>query len=159
MSVTPIANANLSVTTTASTARQTPRTDFGAKLGHVLDKAADVAVMSGALVAPLVPPAGLVSAAVSATKQTMLTAQDLGQTAGQAPPTAPGQSPLDGLDTGTQDLLDATRQLQAMNHSMNLEFLRLQENAQQENRTFSTLSQLLASRHQSARTAIQNIGR
>ena len=157
--VNRIPNSSMALTTTPATERQTPRTDFGAKLGKVLEKVGDAAALTGAIIAPVLPPAGLVSAAITGTRAVASSAKQLadGSDGVSAMPTA--GSPLDGLDSGSQDLLDATRELQSMNHAMNLEMLNLQQSANQQQRTFTTLSQLLASRHQAARTAIQNIGR
>jgi len=157
--VNRIANSNIALTTTESTERQTPRTDFGAKLGKVVDTVADAAAFTGALVAPVLPPAGLVSAAITSGKGVVGAAKQLANQDDAGALVHTSGDPLAGMDQGSQDLLDATRQLQAMNHAMNLEFLNLQQSANQEQRTFTTLSNLLASRHQAARAAIQNIGK
>jgi hypothetical protein len=90
------------------------------------------------LAAPLVPAGTIVSAAVRSA------------TAG----TAAGAM---GAAAGETDLLAATRALQQQSQSANLEYLQLQENMQRENREFTALSNVMKVKHDSARSAIQNI--
>jgi hypothetical protein len=90
------------------------------------------------LAAPFVPAGTVVSAAVRSAVA--------GATAGAA-----------GATGGETDLLAATRSLQQQSQSANLEYLQLQENMQRENREFTTLSNVLRMKHDSAKSAIQNI--
>ena len=55
------------------------------------------------------------------------------------------------------DLLEATRAMQQEAQAMNLQYLQLQERMQQENREFSTLSNVMRVKHDTARAAIGNI--
>ena len=91
------------------------------------------------LAAPFVPAGTVVSAAVRSAVS--------GATAG-AVGTAAG---------GAGDLLAATRSLQQQSQSANLEYLQLQEGMQRENREFTTLSNVMRVKHDSAKSAIQNI--
>jgi hypothetical protein len=60
--------------------------------------------------------------------------------------------------TGTQgDLLEATRAMQQEAQAMNLQYLQLQERMQQESREFTTLSNVMRVKHDTARAAIGNI--
>ena len=55
------------------------------------------------------------------------------------------------------DLLEATRVLQQEAQAMNLQYLQLQERMQQESREFTTLSNVMRVKHDTARAAIGNI--
>ncbi|HEY3359007.1 MAG TPA: hypothetical protein VGQ83_37500 [Polyangia bacterium] len=55
------------------------------------------------------------------------------------------------------DMMSQMRDLQAQSRDMNLEMLALQEQVQQENRRFSTASNVLKARHDTAKAAIGNI--
>jgi hypothetical protein len=88
------------------------------------------------LAAPFVPAGTVVSAAV----RSAASAGAVGAAAG-----------------GEGDLLAATRALQQQSQSANLEYLQLQEGMQRENREFTTLSNVMRVKHDSAKSAIQNI--
>jgi hypothetical protein len=53
--------------------------------------------------------------------------------------------------------VDAYWKLQQQSQDFNLQFLQLQEGLSQENRRFSTLSNVLKARHDTSKTVIQNI--
>jgi len=55
------------------------------------------------------------------------------------------------------DLMSQMRELQQQSRDMNLEMLALQEQVQQENRRFTTASNVLKARHDTVRSAIGNI--
>jgi hypothetical protein len=55
------------------------------------------------------------------------------------------------------DILEATRALQQEARVSNLQYLQLQESMQRESREFTSLSNVMKVRHDSAKTAIQNI--
>jgi len=59
--------------------------------------------------------------------------------------------------TSTGDILEATRALQQEAQAMNLQYLQLQEQMQQESREFTALSNVMRVKHDSARNAIGNI--
>ncbi len=92
--------------------------------------------------APFVPAGTVVSAAVRSVS---------GAAAGAA-----AGSPT-GAAGSESDLLAATRALQQQNPSFNLEYLQLQEGLQRENREFTTLSNIMKVKHDSAKNSIQNI--
>ncbi len=63
-----------------------------------------------------------------------------------------------GAGTGSDgDMVSQMRQLQRESCDMNLELLALQEQIQQENRRFSTASNVLKARHETAKAAVGNI--
>ena len=63
----------------------------------------------------------------------------------------------DALLTKGTELIQATQEMQEMNQSFNLQYLGLQRKMQQENRQFTMLSNIMKVRHDSARSAINNI--
>ncbi len=76
---------------------------------------------------------------------------ELGRAAGVAP-TAGG-----GIGPGDNSTLDEVRSMQTQSQEFNLEYLNLQEEVQQENRRFSTLSNVLKAKHETAKSAIANV--
>ncbi|BDG04367.1 hypothetical protein [Anaeromyxobacter oryzae] len=95
------------------------------------------------LAAPYVPGGTVLSAAV---RGAVAGADGTGAAAGSTP----GSSAPD-------DVLGATRQLQEEARTYNLQYLQLQENMQRESREFTALSNVMKVKHDSAKSAIQNI--
>jgi hypothetical protein len=62
-----------------------------------------------------------------------------------------------GSVTSANDLMAATRQMQQMNQSFNLQYLLLQQQMQSENRQYTALSNVLKTRHDTAKNAINNV--
>ncbi|MEL6544240.1 MAG: hypothetical protein AAFQ82_06415 [Myxococcota bacterium] len=54
-------------------------------------------------------------------------------------------------------LMQETRQMQELNQSFNLQYLSLQQNMQSENRQFTTLSNIMKTKHDTAKNAINNV--
>lgn len=92
------------------------------------------------LAAPFVPAGTVVSAAVRSVANAAASAATGAAASG-----------------GEGELLDATRTLQQQSQSFNLQYLQLQEGLQRENREFTALSNVMKVKHDSARSAIQNI--
>jgi hypothetical protein len=134
--------------------RQTPKPV--STFNEVLRGSAQV-LLAGAEVASSVVGSSVLSAAVSRTRQKLATHS------GSTPSTESAGGPLgqgqDGADatgqTGTD--YDAMRKLQQQGREMNMFFLELQQKMAQENRKFTTLSNVLKSKHDTARSAINNI--
>jgi nitrous oxide reductase len=59
-------------------------------------------------------------------------------------------------DSGAMQLL-ATKEMQEMNQSFNLQYLELQQNMQNENRKFTTLSNVMKTKHDTAKATINNV--
>jgi hypothetical protein len=98
------------------------------------------------LAAPFAPAGTVVSAAVRTAAGAIAGATGAGASVASA--AAAG---------GEGDLLTATRALQQQSQSFNLQYLQLQESLQQESREFTTLSNVMKVKHDSAKAAIQNI--
>ena len=54
-------------------------------------------------------------------------------------------------------LMNATRQMQEMNQSFNLQYLQLQQNMQAQNRQFTMMSNIMKTKHDTAKNAINNV--
>ncbi len=54
-------------------------------------------------------------------------------------------------------LMLATKQMQEMNQSFNLQYLRLQQSMQQHNREFTMVSNIMKTKHDTAKNAINNV--
>lgn len=54
-------------------------------------------------------------------------------------------------------LMQETRRMQELNQSFNLQYLGLQQNMQSENRQFTTLSNIMKTKHDTAKNAINNV--
>ncbi len=63
---------------------------------------------------------------------------------------------LEAVAGGTE-LMNATQDMQEMNMSFNLQYLQLQQNMQQENRQFTLMSNIMKTKHDTAKAAINNI--
>ncbi|MBI5524743.1 MAG: hypothetical protein HY897_00260 [Deltaproteobacteria bacterium] len=119
------------------------------------------AVINGAAVAgPFVPGAAGVSAALGGAAAVRGAISGATIATGGVP-VGTGVAPLDGLGAVTggspTEIIEATRKLQESNQMFSMQYLELQEKMQQENRQYSTLSNVLKTRHESAKTAINNI--
>jgi hypothetical protein len=101
-------------------------------------------LLSGAEVATSVVGGPMLAAAVHGARNDVV-----GGLAGSPPET----SPLDGPEPQFGSLQALQRESQAFN----LQLLSLQEEVQQENRRFSTVSNVLRARHDTAKAAIGNI--
>jgi hypothetical protein len=121
------------------------------------------AVAGGAAVAaPFVPGAAGVSAALGNAQAARGVVQNAVLGGAGAPGVPAGGAPaLDGVGAlaggSPGEIVEATRRLQESNQLFSMQYLELQEKMQQENRQYSTLSNVLKTRHESAKTAISNI--
>ena len=59
--------------------------------------------------------------------------------------------------TSSDDALEAMREMQSMNQSFDMQYLALQQQMAAENREFVLLSNIMKTKHETARTAIQNV--
>ncbi len=53
--------------------------------------------------------------------------------------------------------MNATKQMKEMNQSFNLQYLQLQQTMQQQNRQFTMMSNIMKTKHDTAKNAINNI--
>jgi len=124
---------------TQHSSHDTPADDGdGSGFGDVMSRVADGALRGVSAVAPAIPGGELVGMA----------ADGLRGLNGAAPDSMPGAG-----DDQIQQMFDQQQQSQAFN----LQYLELQNQIQQDNREFSTLSNLMKARHDTAKSAINNM--
>jgi hypothetical protein len=157
--------------------RDSVRTDTGAKFRNGLAAGAGTASAAVGIAAPFIPGSAVLSTAVTGLGGAVA-GGGYGGGSGSAPGIAAGQNivggdvPLGGslLNTpqggggagGTaqgsqQDLLNQTKGMQEMAQSFNLQYLQLQEKMQAENRSFSTVSNVMKTKHDTAKSSISNV--
>ena len=78
------------------------------------------------------------------------------------PGSGPGVNSQTGGGTAStgnaqQDLMNQTKELQEMQMSFNLQYLTLQQKMQGENRQFSTISNVLKTKHDTTKNSINNM--
>jgi hypothetical protein len=131
-------------------ARQTPPTG-SERFGEIL-RVGGRALLTGAQAALRTIPGGEVLSA--AIREGSAAAENGAASVGGAGEraAAPGEPSASGGDSNN-DLWDMTRQSQ----EFNLMYLQLQEELSRENRRFSSLSNVLKTRHETARSVISNI--
>ena len=126
-----------------TTERKTEPGRFGVALRTAAAGAARGVAASVELAAPFVPGGTVLSGAVRAAAGTLAS----GGAGARSAETAAGEG----------DLVAATRALQQQSQSFNLQYLQLQENMQRESREFAALSNVMKVKHDSAKSAINNI--
>ncbi len=145
-----------SITVAPTTERKTVPGRFEAALQGATRALASGLVGAVELAAPAVPFGNVLAGAIRGGLQApagTLTHGALGSRPGSAAGTAAGSA--GGGSPG--DLLEATRAMQQEAQAMNLQYLQLQERMQQESREFTTLSNVMRVKHDTARAAIGNI--
>ena len=131
-----------------TTERKTEPGRFGAALRTAAAGVAQGIAASVELAAPFVPGGTVLSGAVRSAAATLV---PRGRTGSAATATAAGGA------SGEGDVLAATRALQQESQSFNLQYLQLQENMQRESREFTALSNVMKVKHDSAKSAINNL--
>jgi hypothetical protein len=148
---------SIRISSAPATTRQTPRNDFGAMIGRGVANGAGAVAGAVGVAAPFIPGGAVVSSTVSQA------AGAIGNYANDGGMNMPGQAP--GLNTpmgqgggsSTQSLMDQTKQMQEMQMSFNLQYLNLQNKMQGENRQYSTISNVLKTKHDTTKNSINNI--
>jgi predicted PurR-regulated permease PerM len=128
------ANANLAM----EQQRANETSDRKEKFGKVFSGVATVALKTTATVAPLVPGGVIVGKAAEGVQRLR--------------ENRPG-----GLGDGPQDQIDKMWAMQQENQVFNMQYMQLQQSIQADNRNFSTMSNLLKVRHDTAKSAINNM--
>ena len=159
--------------------RQTPKTDFGTVMATGLRRTADTARTAASIAAPFVPGGAVVSAAITgagAMKRSIGGVSSSSQALtgnALAGGNATGLT-MDGAAVGgggaygavnnlaaagdpNAQMFNATRQLQELNQSFNLQYLTLQQKMQADNRQFTALSNIMKTKHDTAKNAISNV--
>lgn len=154
--------------------RQAPRTDFGSLVSTGLNRTAGAVMDAGQLAAPFIPGGAVLSAAISGVGS--LKSAAAGQSAGSSTGVAVGVNSSGLTDmsgavntvaatsgnatvpTGnTADPFSSGRQFLEMQSSFNMKYLMLQQQMQSENRQFTTLSNVMKTKHDTAKNAISNV--
>ncbi len=170
-------NTGLRVSIDASRTRQAPKTDFGSMVGTGLSRTANAVMDAGALAAPFIPGGAVLSAAItgvgslkaSAAASTSTTAtgsNSIGLMTNTGVTTTGslggtnvlGGAPSGGGVTGqTGDMMSQMQQFSEMNMSFNMQYLALQQKMQSDNRQFTSLSNIMKTKHDAAKNAINNV--
>lgn len=136
-----------SIVVEPTAARQTPP-DARAGFGQVMKKSAMVLLGAASGVASVLPAGGILTAAISGGAQSAASTS--------LPGGGPSAGALPGAYTGSSQV-DQMKMLQQQGIDSSMEVLKLQQAISQENRVFSTVSNVMKARHETARTAINNI--
>lgn len=156
--------SKLNVSLTPTVARQTPRNEFGQVMKHTLETATKAAgVVSGALMGSL-PGGGIISAAVSsvtnlasggATGSAGLAANGISTVGGGGTVSGGGgvSSAISSSSGMPSNVSDMVQQMRAEADRSML----MQMQMQQESREYNAVSNVLKVRHDSAKSAINNI--
>ncbi|MCP4502343.1 MAG: hypothetical protein GY822_20500 [Deltaproteobacteria bacterium] len=159
----------MQLNTNNTTVRQSPRTDFGAQMRNGVAGGAQVAAGAAGVAAPFVPGGAVVSAAFSNAAKSMgggggsmgAASGGGGVSAGDIPFNGPGMESAGGggKKSGNmqQDLMNQTQDMQEMMASFNLQYLQLQNKMQAENRSYTTISNVMKTKHDTAKSSIQNV--
>ena len=160
-----------SITVAPSAGRQSTPSRFEAALEGATRNLAAGLVAGAEAAAPAVPfgtvlagavrgaTGGLVGGTVGGRNSALLATRAAAGPTGAAGSgdAAGGTSGTGGATTSQGDILEATRALQQEGQALNLQYLQLQEQMQQENREFTAVSNVMRVKHDSARNAISNI--
>lgn len=172
-------SGSVQLNSSTTTPRTSARTDFGTQVRNGVAAGGGVAGSAIGVAAPFVPGAAVVSAAVSGAAGSVGggsgggfggggAAGGVGATNVGADGIPVGGSFLNaqgggaaagGGSTGNSgmDMLNATKNMQEMAQSFNLQYLQLQEKMQSENRSFSTVSNVMKTKHDTAKSSISNV--
>ena len=169
-------SSGLKVNIQPSVQRQTPAPDFGSTLKSGIGRTANAIGQGAGMAAPFIPGAATLSAAVtslgalqsSAGGQGAQGSYAIGLSSGSGVGTSgvTGGSSLPGVDgvaqagsasSDSSQLMQATREMQELNMSFNMQYLQLQQKMQQDNRQFTMLSNIMKTKHDTAKNAISNV--
>jgi hypothetical protein len=157
-------SGSVQLNSSTTTPRTSARTDFGTQVRNGVAAGGGVAGSAIGVAAPFVPGAAVVSAAVSGAAGSVGGGFGGGGVNVGADGIPVGGSFLNaqggaGGNTGNSgmDLLNATKNMQEMAQSFNLQYLQLQEKMQAENRSFSTVSNVMKTKHDTAKSSISNV--
>ena len=163
--------SGLRVQIDSSRARQTPKTDFGSVFQTGLSKTADTVMDAGQLAAPFVPGGAVLSAAITglgglkskgaassaAASPNAVVVSSGGSSQGVGSASTGSTSSSGGAANGEMDMMSRSENMMEMNQKFNLEYLNLQQDMQAENRKFTTLSNVMKTKHDTAKATINNV--
>lgn len=171
MGISPVGrnDNSVSLNVSSTTVRQSPRTDFGTQMRNGIAAGAGTVGSAVGVAAPFVPGGAVVSAAVTGAAGGLAAGGAYGGSGQSGVATGPDGIPFGGPGLNTpqggsgaqggtqQDLLDKTKGMQEMMASFNLQYLQLQEKMQAENRSFTTVSNVMKTKHDTAKSSISNV--
>jgi hypothetical protein len=142
-----------------TTDRKAERGRFENALRGAADGAANGIAQSIALAAPILPGGPVLAGAIrgALTPQPSALGPTTGGSLASGPSSAVAGAIAPGAASGGGDLVEATRALQTQAQTFNLHYLQLQEGLQRESREFTAVSNVMKVRHDTAKSAIQNI--
>ncbi len=168
-------NTGIRVQIEQSRTRQTANASFGHVMGQGLSQGADAVLQAGQLAAPFVPGGAVLSAAISgvgglkssvgaqtASASGVTTAvggnsQTLSYT-GAAGGSTSASSATGVAGTANQgDMMTRMEKMQEMNQSFNVQYLTLQQKMQDESRRFTMISNIMKTKHDTAKNSISNL--
>jgi len=167
-------NTGLRVKIDQSRTRQAPRTDFGSMVSTGLSRTAGAVMDAGKLAAPFIPGGAVLSAAISGVGSLKSSAAGMTSSgsnstqltgSGQMTSGLSGSGSALGSD-GLPSVGDAAggggafaggKEFLSMQASFNMQYLMLQQKMQSENRQFTTLSNVMKTKHDTAKNAINNV--
>lgn len=111
----------------------------GGGFGSVMSKIADGALAGVAALAPIIPGGQLVGMAANGLRELK------------------GSAPGGGMPGAQDEQMNEMFEMQKQSQAFNLQYLELQTGLQDDNRRFSTLTNLMKVRHDTAKSAINNM--
>ena len=135
-SIDGVGNSGMSPTQMNNTNNDSNQSGGG--FGAVMSQVADGTLSTVSRLAPIVPGGELVKIA----------ADGLLQLRGSSP---------GGMPAGGDDQMAQMFEMQKQNQAFNLQYMQLQNELQEDNRRFSTMSNLMKVRHDTAKAAINNM--
>ena len=163
--------SSIQLNTSNTTVRTAPRNDFGTHMRTGIATGSQTAAGAIGVAAPFVPGAAVVSAAVSGAGGAIAGGSGgsvgMGSSGGRFAGVGDIPTAGPGLGTNTsgapqqgfsqQKLMDQTKKMQEMMASFNLQYLQLQQKMQGENRSFTTISNVMKTKHDTAKASINNV--
>jgi hypothetical protein len=168
-------NSGLVVQYDQSKLPTTANKSFNQVLGDGVSAGANLVAQAGAMAAPFMPAAGaaIVTAAANQLQNVggALRSSSGAQTAGLVGGNAQSLSAAQSTTTGTGSTVDqlaaggdkqaimmkAGQQMQEMNQSFNMQYLQLQQSMQDESRRFTCISNVMKTKHDTAKNSISNV--
>lgn len=140
-------------------AKTSSNVDFSSKLKHGMAQGASLTYQSVAPVAPFVPGGAIMSAmlhnsANAFASEGVAPTASSNMTPGMMPTGMPGSSPLPAAGSG--NMFESMEHLQQNMMSMNVYMLGLQQNFNEMNQKYTAVSNILKTKHDTEKNAIQN---
>lgn len=151
---------SVQLNTGSSSVRSTPRTDFGTMVRNGVANGAGAVAGAAGVAAPFVPGGAVVSAAVNSAAGAVSGGTGYSASGTQnIPGTSGAMTGASGTSTGNaqQDMMNQTKEMQEMQMSFSMQYLQLQDKMQNENRQYTTISNVMKTKHDTAKATINNV--